>query len=102
MRSYHYRDAPPAHRGDGEHPGPPLPHQAVQLLFGEGVDDEAEDEERRQEHAQQPAQKGVHTHTPVVAHVRPEGHKRGGGRGRLTDGLWMKASAKFKAIRLMI
>lgn len=57
---------------DGDEARRPLAQQLIQLLFGERVNNETEDEEDGEDEAQSPAQEGVETDAFVVAHVGPE------------------------------
>lgn len=51
----------------------PLAQQLVQLLLGDGVGDQAEDEEAGEDDAQGPTQKRVQTDAFVVRHIRSAG-----------------------------
>lgn len=73
--------------------GQPISQQLLQLLWGEGVNDEAEDEKARQQDAQCPTQEGVQTDTAVETHVRPAGTQTDRGPG-VNGALW-----HVKAIR---
>lgn len=59
------------YREGGEGPSRPVSQQLVQLFFGDGVHDKAEDEEEREEHAQSSTHEGVKTDGFVVSHVGP-------------------------------
>lgn len=73
---YNLTFPPCTHRQNGDDVCRPVAQQLAQLLFGEGVGDEAEDEEGGEEEAQGSAQEGVKADALVVSHCVPACKKR--------------------------
>ncbi len=59
------------YRADGNEASRPFTQQLLQLLFGDGVHNETEDEEGRKDKAQSSTQERVKTHAFVVTHISP-------------------------------
>lgn len=54
---------------DGDEPSGPFTEQLIQLLFGESVYNETEDEDGRKDNTQSPTQDGVETEAFVGSHL---------------------------------
>lgn len=64
---------------DVNDPSRPFAQQVIQLLFGDGVHNETEDEEGRKDNTQSPTQERVKADAFVVGHISPACTQRNSG-----------------------